>query len=47
MITSETPYKLVEIIRDTWPQLYIPIKKKYNKEKSSNEKSLNIIIHHD
>jgi hypothetical protein len=22
MITSETPYKLAEIIRDTWPQLY-------------------------
>jgi hypothetical protein len=22
MITSETPYKLSEIIRDTWPQLY-------------------------
>lgn len=24
MITSETPYKLAEIIRDTWPQLYRP-----------------------
>lgn len=22
MITSETPYKLAEIIRDTFPQLY-------------------------
>lgn len=33
MISSETPYKLAEIIRDTWPQLYRPIKKKYNKEK--------------
>jgi hypothetical protein len=22
MITSTTPYKLAEIIRDTWPQLY-------------------------
>jgi hypothetical protein len=22
MITSETPYKLAEIIRDTWPQLF-------------------------
>jgi hypothetical protein len=22
MINSETPYKLAEIIRDTWPQLY-------------------------
>ena len=33
MISSETPFKLAEIIRDTWPQLYTPIKKKYNKEK--------------
>ena len=24
MITSDTPYKLVEIIRDTWPNLYRP-----------------------
>ena len=31
MITSETPYKLVEIIHDTWPNLYRPIKKDYNK----------------
>ena len=22
MITTETPYKLAEIIRDTWPNLY-------------------------
>lgn len=22
MITTNTPYKLAEIIRDTWPQLY-------------------------
>lgn len=26
MITTETPYKLADIIRDTWPQLYRPIK---------------------
>jgi hypothetical protein len=26
MISSETPYKLAEIIRDTWPQLYRPPK---------------------
>lgn len=25
MISSTTPYKLAEIIRDTWPNLYIPI----------------------
>jgi len=24
MISSETPYKLAEIIRDTWPGLYRP-----------------------
>ena len=24
MITSETPYKMVEIIHDTWPQLFRP-----------------------
>jgi hypothetical protein len=30
MISSTTPYKLAEIIRDTWPQLYRPIKKEYN-----------------
>ena len=24
MITTETPYKLAEIIRDTWPGLYRP-----------------------
>jgi hypothetical protein len=39
MISSETPYKLDEIIRDTWPQLYRPMKKEYNKEKETkNEK---------
>jgi len=26
MITTETPYKLVQIIHDTWPQIYRPIK---------------------
>jgi len=30
MITSETPYKLAEIIQDTWPQLY------YLKEETKN-----------
>lgn len=28
MITSETPYKLAEIVRDTWPQLYRPMPQK-------------------
>lgn len=31
MINSETPYKLAEIIRDTWPQLYIQENPRYNK----------------
>jgi len=39
MITSETPYKLAEIIRDTWPNLYNQPKVIYNKEKQiKNEK---------
>ena len=33
MISSETPYKLAEIIRDTWPNLYRPMKTDYNEEK--------------
>jgi hypothetical protein len=39
MITTETPYKLAEIIRDTWPQLYRPPKMRYNdqKDKKQNE----------
>ncbi len=28
MITTNTPDKLAQIIRDTWPQLYRPQKKK-------------------
>jgi len=40
MITSETPYKLAEIIRDTWPGLYRPIKKEYNKEKELNDERI-------
>lgn len=39
MITSETPYKLAEIIRDTFPQLYRKPQVFYNKEKETkNEK---------
>jgi len=33
MISSDTPYKHAEIIRDTWPNLYRPIKTDYNEEK--------------
>jgi hypothetical protein len=39
MITTETPYKLAEIIRDTWPGLYRPSKATYNNQRTSkNEK---------
>lgn len=39
MITSETPYKLAEIIRDTWPNLYRKPQPSYNIQKTSkNEK---------
>jgi hypothetical protein len=40
MITSETPYKLAEIIRDTWPQLYRPMKRDYNKEKEIKDERI-------
>ncbi len=39
MITTETPYKLSQIIRDTWPGLYRPSTKTYNNQKTpKNEK---------
>lgn len=41
MITTETPDKLANIIRDTWPGLYRPPKVSYNKEKTeTNERIL-------
>lgn len=41
MITTETPYKLAEIIRDTWPQLYRPSFINYNdKKENDNERIL-------
>jgi hypothetical protein len=39
MITSETPYKLTEIIHDTWPNLYRPIKRDYNNKKELKSKN--------
>jgi len=39
MITSETSYKLAEIIRDTFPNLYRPAKETYNK-KSQKKKNV-------
>lgn len=38
MITTETPYKLAEIIRDTWPNLYKHKELLYNK-KTTQQKS--------
>ena len=35
MISSETPYKLADIIRDTWPQIYRKPSEKED-EKSSD-----------
>jgi hypothetical protein len=40
MISSETPYKLAEIIRDTWPQLYRPFKVSYNEEKDPEDEQV-------
>jgi hypothetical protein len=40
MISSTTPYKLAEIIRDTWPNLYRPIKIDYDKEKKSEDEKV-------
>ena len=37
MITSETPYKLAEIIRDTFPNLYNPPKASYNNKSDKKE----------
>jgi hypothetical protein len=36
MISSTTPYKLAEIIHDTWPNLYRPMKREYNKKSGPN-----------
>ncbi len=41
MISSETPYKLADIIRDTWPNLYRKPQISYNREKQNqNERVL-------
>jgi len=40
MITTETPYKLAEIIRDTWPQLYRPQKVSYNEQKDIQDEQV-------
>jgi len=39
MISSETPYKYAEIIRNTWPGLYrLPLKTYNNQKTLKNEK---------
>jgi len=40
MITSETPYKLSEIIRDTWPNLYRKSQVSYNTNSINNLQKL-------
>jgi hypothetical protein len=37
MISTTTPDKLAEIIRDTWPGLYRPSKIPYNRSKESSK----------
>lgn len=40
MISSETPYKLAEIIRDTWVQHYRPFKAKCSEDDESNDEEI-------
>jgi hypothetical protein len=40
MISSETPYKLADIIRDTWPGLYRPTKIDYNDKKGNDNERI-------
>jgi hypothetical protein len=40
MINPETPYKLAEIIRDTWPGLYRPSKETYNTKNNKKKKNV-------
>ena len=39
MIAKDTPYKLAEIIRDTWPGLYRKPQVTYNSQKTNNNGS--------
>ncbi len=40
MISSETPHKLAEIIRDTWPGLYRKPQVSYNEEKEPEDEQV-------
>jgi len=37
MISSTTPYKLAELIQDTCPNLYRPMKMVYNTERTQKQ----------
>jgi hypothetical protein len=41
MISSTTPYKLADIIRDTWPGLYRPAKLDYNVKEDTKRNNPN------
>lgn len=45
MITSETPYKQAEIIRDTYPGLYRPPIKNYNKYSKKTSKDMKFTVY--
>lgn len=40
MITSETPDKCAEIIRDTWPGLYRKPKERYNEKNTETHERI-------
>ena len=40
MITTETPHKLAEIIRDTWPNIYRKPQETYNSEKQQDDEQV-------
>jgi hypothetical protein len=40
MISSTTPYKLAEIIRDTWPGLYRPTVMHYNNQNDKKDERI-------
>jgi len=40
MISSTTPHKLAEIIRDTWPGLYMKPQVLYNNQKTSKDEKV-------
>ena len=45
MITTETPYKLAEIIRDTFPNLYRISKETYNTYSTNNQKNMKFTVY--